>query len=66
MSSKSKDWIQGMNLQEGAFSAKARSAGKSVPAYTSEVIKRFKGKKGLSPEDVKTLRQAVLARTLVR
>ena len=50
-----KKWIQGMNLKEGAFTAKAKAAGMSVQAFAAHVTAN-EGK-----YDTKTIRQAVLA-----
>ena len=52
-----KKWIQDANLKEGAFTRKAKAAGKTVQQYAREV-----GKKG-SKASTKTKRQAALART---
>ena len=42
----SKKWIQDANLKEGAFTKKAKAAGKTVQQYAKEVGK--KGSKALS------------------
>ena len=52
-----KNWIQGANLKEGAFTKKAKAAGMGVQAYASKVLK--KGSKA----SAKTKRQASLAKT---
>jgi len=59
-------WIAGAIRRPGAFTAKARRAGMSVAAYARHIIRRFRGKKGLTPAQRRTLRQAVLAQTLRR
>ena len=53
----SKKWIQDADLKKGAFTRKAKAAGKTVQQYAKEV-----GKKG-SKASTKTKRQAALART---
>jgi hypothetical protein len=50
-------WIQKAGLKKGAFTAKAKKAGKSVSAYASAVTK--KGSKA----SAKTKKQAVFAKT---
>ena len=61
-----KDWIQDVEKEmkkdgtEGAFSAKAKRAGKSTHAYALEVVKKYKGKDN-TPAQSKLLKQAVLA-----
>ena len=52
-----KNWIQDANLDEGAFSAKAKKAGKSVQSYAAEVTQPDSG------ASTKTKRQANLAKT---
>jgi len=65
---KKKNWIQKVEKgiekrgTEGAFTAEAKRHGKSVKAYAEYVIKKYKGKKGLSKTELRTLRRAVLAR----
>lgn len=54
-------WIQKAIKRPGAFTAKARRAGKSVQAYAQQVISGNHRRYGLT-----TYRQAVLARTLGR
>jgi hypothetical protein len=69
---KKKDWIQGVEKSmkkrgtEGAFTKEAKRHGKSVKAYATEVIKKYKGQKGLNMKQKRTLRRAVLARTFER
>ena len=53
----SKTWINKADLDEGAFSAKAKAAGKSVSAYAAQVLKKN------SKASAKTRKQAVLAKT---
>lgn len=53
-----KKWIAGAIKRPGAFTKKAKAAGKSVSAYATQVLK--KGSKA----STRTKRQAVLARTL--
>ncbi len=53
-------WIQGAKLKKGAFTKKAKAAGKSVQAYANQVLK--KGSKA----STKTKRQASLAKTFKR
>lgn len=48
-----KKWIQGINMKEGALTAKAKAAGKSISEYCSGG--------GL---DLTTKKQCVLAKTL--
>ena len=50
------------DLKEGAFTAKAKKAGKSVQAYATEVINKYKGKTDGDKRKVKLLRQAVFAK----
>jgi len=51
-------WIQGAIKRPGAFTAKAKRAGKSVQAYAGQVLK------GGSQASTRTKKQAALARTL--
>lgn len=53
-----KKWIQDAIKEPGAFTKKAKAAGKSVSAYASEVTKEG------SKASTKTKRQANLAKTL--
>jgi hypothetical protein len=53
-------WIQNMNMKKGAFTAKAKAAGKTVPEMTSSVI--AKSKTGKKPGST-LLKEAILART---
>lgn len=53
-----KNWIQKAIKRPGAFTVKAKKAGKSVSGYASSVLK--KGSKA----STRTKRQASLARTL--
>jgi hypothetical protein len=55
------NWIAGAVKHPGAFKAKAQAAGEGTAEYASEVI--AKGKKGKASG--KTLKQALLARTLM-
>jgi len=50
-------WIQGANLDEGAFTRKAKGAGMSVQEYAAKVTKPG------SKASAKTKKQAVLAKT---
>jgi hypothetical protein len=62
-----KKWIQGVEKEmekdntEGTFSAKAKRAGKTTHAYAVEVIKKYKGKDGLTEPQKRLLKQAVLS-----
>ena len=53
-----KKWIKGAIKRPGAFTAKAKKAGKSVSAYASSVLKKG------SRASTRTKRQAALAKTL--
>ncbi len=53
-----KNWIQGAIKRPGAFTAKAKAAGKSTSAYAKQVTKPG------SKADTTTKRQANLAKTL--
>jgi len=53
-----KNWIAGAIKRPGAFSAKAKAAGKSTAAYASQVLKEG------SKASTRTKRQAALAKTL--
>ena len=55
-----KKWIQAAIKRPGAFTAKAKKAGKSVPAYATSVTKKG------SKVSLLTKRQANLAKTLGR
>jgi hypothetical protein len=55
---KSTKWIQKAGLERGSFTKKAERAGKTVPQYEREVLK--KGSKASAT----TKKQAVLSRTL--
>lgn len=54
-----KKWIAGAIKRPGAFTAKARRAGRSVQAHARHIISTNHARHGL-----RTFRQAVLARTL--
>lgn len=56
---KDKKWIQGMDMKEGAFTAKAKSRGISTAQLQQNVLS--------NPEkyDEKTVKQANLRKTLV-
>ena len=56
---KDKKWIQGMDMKEGAFTAKARSRGISPAQLQANVLSNPK------KYDEKTVKQANLRRTLV-
>jgi hypothetical protein len=62
-----KKWIQGVEKEmekdntEGTFSAKAKRSGKTTHAYALEVIKKYKGKDGLTEPQKRLLKQAVLS-----
>jgi len=56
-SQKKKKWIQGMDMQEGAFTKKAKKAGMGVQEYAAKVTKSD------SKASTKTKRQANLAKT---
>ena len=60
MAARKRKWIQGAIRRPGAFTRKARAAGMSVSAYAARVLRPG------SRADVRTKRQAVLARTLAR
>lgn len=49
-------WIQGANLDEGSFTAKAKAAGKSVKEYADEKA-NAKGKLGKQARLAKTFRK---------
>jgi hypothetical protein len=51
-------WIKGAIKRPGAFTAKAKAAGKSVSEYAASVLKPGSG------ASTRTKRQAALARTL--
>jgi len=57
-----KDWMSGAVKRPGAFSAKAKRAGKSTGAYANDVVNRLKGKTKTEAQR-RLLRQAVLAKT---
>jgi hypothetical protein len=54
----SKNWIADMHMKEGAFTAQAKKAGKSVPAFEAQVLKPG------SKASATTKRRANLAKTL--
>ena len=56
---KDKKWIQGMDMKEGAFTAKARSRGISSAQLQENVLSNP------SKYDEKTVKQANLRKTLV-
>ncbi len=56
---KGKKWIQGMDMKEGAFTAKARSRGISPAQLQANVLSNPK------KYDEKTVKQANLRKTLV-
>jgi hypothetical protein len=56
---KDKKWIQGMEMKEGAFTAKAKSRGISSAQLQENVLSNP------SKYDEKTVKQANLRRTLV-
>ena len=62
-----KGWIQEVEKDierrgtEGKFSDKAKRAGKSTHDYAMEVVKKYKGKEGLTKAQETLLKQAVLA-----
>jgi hypothetical protein len=56
---KDKKWIQGMDMKEGAFTAKAKSRGISSAQLQENVLSNP------SKYDEKTVKQANLRRTLV-
>ncbi len=47
---------------EGTFTASAKRAGKSVQKHATDVIKKYKGKEGLTKAQKTLLRRAVFAR----
>ena len=53
-------WIQDAIKRPGAFSAKAKKAGMSTPAYAKKVLKKE------SKSSARTKRQANLSKTLSR
>jgi hypothetical protein len=53
-----KNWIAGAIKRPGAFTAKAKSAGKGVQAHAASVLKEG------SKASTRTKRQAALAQTL--
>lgn len=56
---KGKKWIQGMDMKEGAFTAKAKSRGISTAQLQENVLSNP------SKYDEKTVKQANLRKTLV-
>ena len=56
-----KRWIKGAIKRPGAFTAKAKRAGRSVQAHARHIISSNGARYG-----TRTLKQAVLARTLGR
>ncbi len=60
-------WIQEVEKDmekdgtEGAFTRQAKRAGKSVHDFAVEVVKRYKGKDGLTDHQETLLKRAVLA-----
>jgi hypothetical protein len=58
MAEKKKNWIQGAIKRPGAFTKKAKAAGKSVAGYAKSVHKEG------SKASTRTKRQAALAQTL--
>jgi hypothetical protein len=54
------NWIQGAHLKKGAFTAKAKAAGKGVQEYASQVVTKHKKGEGSGG---KLLKQALLAKT---
>jgi hypothetical protein len=58
MAEKKKNWIQGAIKRPGAFTKKAKAAGKSVAGYAASVLKEG------SKASTRTKRQAALAQTL--
>jgi hypothetical protein len=62
MPPKKKDDIEINPKNEGKFTASAKRAGKSVQAYATEVIRKYKGKKGLTEAQKTLLRRAVFAK----
>ena len=61
MARRPRRWISGAIKRPGAFTAKARRAGRSVQAHAAHIIRTNGRRHGL-----RTYRQAVLARTLGR
>jgi hypothetical protein len=65
-----KNWIQKANAEmkrkgtKGAFTKQAKAHGKGVQAYATEVIKKYKGKKGLTKIERRNLRRAVFAKNM--
>jgi len=57
-----KDDIDINPKNEGKFTASAKRAGKSVQGYATEVIKKYKGKKGLTDPQKTLLKRAVFAK----
>lgn len=53
-------WMQKLHLHKGAFSAKAKRAGKSTAAYASSVLKKG------SHASAKTKKQAALAKVFAK
>ena len=60
MAKSSGNWIQGAISRPGAFSAKAKAAGKSTAGYAKQVLKPS------SKASTQTKRQANLAQTLAK
>jgi len=61
-----KDTIELNPKNEGTFTASARRAGKSVQAFATEVIKKYKGKKGLTETQKTLLKRAVFAKNAAK
>jgi hypothetical protein len=60
MAKKKKNWISGAIKRPGALTNKAKGAGKSVSAYTTQVLKPG------SKASTTTRKQAALAKTLAK
>ena len=65
MYKKKNDFMSKAVKREGAFSSKAKRAGKSTGAFANETIKRLKGKTKTEAQR-RLLKQAVLARTFAK
>ncbi len=63
-----KNWIQRATnpKTKGAFTRQAKQHGKSVQAYATEVIRKYKGKPDLTPTQLRDLRRAVFAKNVAK
>jgi len=61
-----KDDIHIKKKNEGKFTAQAKRAGKSVQAYATEVIRKYKGKENATAAQKTLLRRAVFAKNAAK